>query len=81
MKHPDGTPMTPEEWSVERLWRWERLNRQQRSLHPVAQRFLPLFKRYAEGELGNMAELIDALERDQAQRCTLQNLDTPEGSE
>lgn len=80
MKHPDGTPMTPEEWTVERLWRWERLNQQQRSRHPVARRFLPLFKQYAEGELGNMAELIDAMERHQAWCRTPRDLDIPAGS-
>ncbi|GGO39339.1 hypothetical protein HNQ08_004941 [Deinococcus humi] len=49
MKHPDGTPITPEEWTGERLWRWERLHKQQRSCHPVSQQFLPLFNRYVEG--------------------------------
>lgn len=81
MKHPDGTPMTPEEWTVERLWRWERLHRQQRSSHPSAQRFLPLFERYAEGELGNMAELTDAMERHQAGCGTPRDLDSPAGCE
>ncbi|QLG13365.1 hypothetical protein HLB42_20790 (plasmid) [Deinococcus sp. D7000] len=81
MKHPDGQPMTPAAWTVERLWRWERLNRQQRSSHPIAQRFLPLFERYAEGELGNMAELIDAMERHQARCRTPRDLDSPAGSE
>lgn len=58
MKHLNSTPMTPAEWTVERLGRWERLNKQQRSGHPTSQQFLPLFKQYADGEPGNMTELI-----------------------
>lgn len=65
MKHPDGTPMTPEEWMGEQLWRRMRLSQQQRSCHPASQQWLPLFERYAEGELGNLAELLEAME----QRC------------
>lgn len=80
MKHPGGTPMTPAEWAAERLWRWERLNRQQRSRHPVSQGFLPLFKRYADGNLGNLSELIEAMQH-HGEHSVSQRPNGPDGFE
>lgn len=78
MKHADGTPMTPVEWTAERVRRWEWLGKQQRSAHPVSHLSLPLFKRYAEGELGNLTELIEEMHRHFNKRRFPQGPDGPE---
>lgn len=62
MKHPDGTPFTPAELTAERFRRWEWLAEQQRSARPISPEALPLFKRYANGELSS-EEAIEALYR------------------
>ena len=78
MKHPDGTPMTPTEWTAERVRRWEWLGKRQRSAHPISHLSLSLFKRYAEGELGNLAELIEEMHRHHNKRRFPQGPDGPE---
>lgn len=78
MKHPDGTPMTPAEWTAERVRRWAWLGKQQRSAHPVSHLSLSLFRRYAEGELGNLTELREEMHRHFNKRRFSQGPDGPE---
>jgi len=62
MKHADGTPFTPAEWQAERTRRWEKLAHKQRSAYPLSPGALPLFKRYADGEL-TLEEVGEGLHR------------------
>lgn len=78
MKHPDGTPMTPTEWTAERVRRWEWLGKQRHTTHRVSQISLSLSRRYAEGELGNLSELIEEMHRHFNKRRFPQGPDGPE---
>ncbi|WP_041221787.1 hypothetical protein [Deinococcus geothermalis] len=80
MKHPDGTPFTPAELTAERFRRWEWLAEQQRSARPISLEALPLFERYANGELSS-EEAIEALHRLYSRRRFPEGPDGPEVSE
>ena len=77
MKHPDGTPFTPTEQNVERVQRWAWLEREQRSAHPISPDSLPLFKRYADGEL-SLEEVREGLRRLYDRRRFPEGPDGPE---
>jgi len=78
MKHLDGTPFTPAELAAERFRRWEWLAEQQRSARPISGDALPLFKRYADLELGSLAELIEEMHRHFNRRRFPEGPDGPE---
>jgi len=78
MKHPDGTPFTPAELTAERFRRWEWLAEQQRSAGPISEDALPLFKQYANLELGSLAELIEQMHRHFNRRRFPEGPDGPE---
>jgi len=78
MKHPDGTPFTPAERTAERFRRWAWLAEQQRSATPISEDALPLFKRYANLELGSLAELIEQMHRHFNRRRFPKGPDGPE---
>ncbi|MDL2344222.1 antitoxin VbhA family protein [Deinococcus sp. MIMF12] len=77
MKHPDGTPLTPDEWQAERTRRWEQISQRQRSAHPISPEALPLFKRYADGEL-TLEEVREGLHRLYNRRRFPEGPDGPE---
>lgn len=77
MKHPDGTPFTLAERNAERVRRWEALGQQQRSAHPISPGGLPLFKRYADGEL-SLEEVREGLHRLYNRRRFPEGPDGPE---
>lgn len=77
MKHPDGTPFTPAEWQAERARRWEQISQRQRSAHPISPAGLPLFKRYADGEL-TLEEVREGLHRLYNRRRFPEGPDGPE---
>lgn len=77
MKHPDGTPLTPAEWQAERTRRWEQISQRQRSAHPISPEVLPLFKRYADGEL-TLEEVREGLHRLYNRRRFPEGPDGPE---
>ena len=77
MKHPDGTPFTPTEQNAERIRRWTWLSKEQRSAHPISSDSLPLFKRYADGEL-SLEEVREGLRRLYDRRRFPEGPDGPE---